>query len=68
MSVPDEAATQSMVEAGVPEWFATNVATVFGRLRGGTAARATDTVERLTGDEPRRFDEFARDYAHAFAG
>ena len=66
VSVPDEAARQGMVEAGVPEWFAGNVATVFGRLREGIATPTTDAVRELTGDAPRSFGDFARDHASAF--
>ncbi|MGH9116680.1 MAG: SDR family oxidoreductase [Acidimicrobiales bacterium] len=68
VSVPDAAARQSMVDAGMPEWFADNVAAVFGFLRQGIAAETTDTVKELTGAEPRSFADFARDHAGVFTG
>lgn len=67
VGVPDEAARQSMVEAGMPVWFVDNLVTLFGFLRRGAVARTTDAVRALTGDEPRDFGDFARDHAPIFA-
>jgi hypothetical protein len=39
--VPDDAAIAQMVAAGVPDWFATNVATQFRLLRQDSQARPT---------------------------
>lgn len=68
VSVPDEAARQGMVEAGMPEWFADNLTTLFGLIRQGAVARTNDTVRALTGDKPRGFGDFARDHAPLFRG
>jgi uncharacterized protein YbjT (DUF2867 family) len=68
VSVPDEVARRAMVASGMPEWFADNIATVFGRLRDGVAARPTDTVALLVGGRPRSFGDFAREHAGIFAG
>jgi uncharacterized protein YbjT (DUF2867 family) len=68
VSVPDKAARRSMVEAGMPAWFADNLVTLFGLLRQGAVARTTDTVRVLTGDEPHSFGDFASDHALLFVG
>jgi uncharacterized protein YbjT (DUF2867 family) len=64
--VTDEAALGQLVEAGVPEWFATNMVTIFGFLRQGAQSEARDVVRTLTGREPRPVGEFLRDRAAAF--
>ena len=67
VDVPDEGARQAMVEAGMPDFVAEQLVKVFGQLRQGVAARATNTVESLTGGPPRSFAAFARDHAELFA-
>ena len=63
IDVPDEAATQGMIEAGLP-----GVRRRAGRrdlraARQGVAEQVTATVESLTGRPPRDFASFARDHA-----
>ena len=64
--VPDEAARQSMIEQGLPEFVAGQIVAVFGFLRRGDQDRTTDAVRALTGREPRGFAGFARDHAGLF--
>jgi uncharacterized protein YbjT (DUF2867 family) len=66
VSVPDEAARQSMIEQGLPEFVADQIVTVFGFLRQGMQEQTTGTVRALTGREPRGFADFARDHARLF--
>ncbi len=66
VSVPDEAARQSMTEQGLPEFVAGQIVKVFGFLRRGMQASPTGMVQDLTGHEPRGFAEFARDHARLF--
>ncbi len=66
VAVPDEAARQALVEAGMPEFVAGQIVAMFGFLRRGDQDRTTDTVHALTGREPRTFAEFARDHAGIF--
>src|SRR5829696_1565132 len=66
LNVPDEAALQSMVEQGLPEFVAAQIVTVFGFLRGGAQVRTTDTVQTLTGRKPHSFADFAHEHAHLF--
>ena len=67
VSVPDEAALQSMTEQGFPEFVAAQIVAVFGILRQGTQEETTDTVQTLTGREPCGFVGFASEYAGLFA-
>ena len=64
--VPDEAARQALVGAGLPEFVAQQLITLFGLLRRGAHEQTTATVRALTGHEPRSFAEFARDHAGFF--
>ena len=65
--VPDDAAVAQPVDAGAPEWFATNVVRQFDLLRQGSQAEAKDVVRVLTGREPRPVAEFLHDHAAALA-
>lgn len=66
LNVPDEAALQGMTEQGLPEFVAAQIVTVFGTLRDGGQEGTTDTVQTLTGREPRSFADFAREHAPLF--
>jgi uncharacterized protein YbjT (DUF2867 family) len=67
VDVPDEGARQGLIAAGLPEFVAEQLITIFGQLRRGVAKQVTEGVYALTGSRPRRFAEFARDHAHLFA-
>jgi uncharacterized protein YbjT (DUF2867 family) len=66
VDVPDEAALQGMVEAGLPAFVAEQVVTIFRQLRQGVAAQVTNAVESLTGSRPRTFAAYAREHAQLF--
>lgn len=66
VDVPPEVARRGMIEAGVPEFVADQVSTLFEMLRRGVAAEVTSGVESLTGRPPRSFAEFAREHAAVF--
>jgi uncharacterized protein YbjT (DUF2867 family) len=66
VDVPDEGAKQGLIAAGVAEFVAEQLITIFGQLRQGVAERVTDGVYLLTGTRPRSFAEFAREHAHLF--
>ena len=68
VNVPDEAALQSMVGMGVPEWIAQGYAELAQGFSENFANRATENVENLTGHPARSFEQFARDFAQAFGG
>jgi uncharacterized protein YbjT (DUF2867 family) len=66
--VPHEAAIEAMVALGVPGWIAEGYAELGAGFEQGFADLTTDAVERLSGHEPRGFEQFARDFAELFAG
>lgn len=66
VAVPDEAALAGQRDAGVPEWTARNVVTLFRLLREGAGAQVTDVVRVVTGREPRTLREFLADHAGVF--
>ena len=66
VAVPDEAARQALIGAGMPEFVAQQIVALFGMLRQGAHERTTDAVRALTGREARSFAEFARDHAELF--
>jgi uncharacterized protein YbjT (DUF2867 family) len=67
VDVPPEAAFDSMLKAGMPEWNARAVTDLYGIFAAGEAAGTTDRIERITGRAPVSFDQFARDHAAAFS-
>jgi uncharacterized protein YbjT (DUF2867 family) len=67
VDVPDEGARQGLIAAGLPEFVAEQLLTIFGQLRQGVAEQVTDGIYALTGSRPRSFADFARDHAHLFA-
>jgi len=66
VAVPDESARQTLVRAGMPEFAAEQIVTLFEILRQGAHEQITDTVHALTGRDSRTFAEFARDHAGLF--
>jgi uncharacterized protein YbjT (DUF2867 family) len=66
--VPHEAAIEAMVATGMPEWIAEGYAELSAGFEQGFADLTTDNVLRLSGHEPRDFEQFARDFMHVFAG
>jgi uncharacterized protein YbjT (DUF2867 family) len=69
VDVPPDAARQSLVGMGVPQWFADDLVTLMhGVFAKGYGAGVSDAVAKVTGRPPRAFKQFARDYAPVFAG
>jgi uncharacterized protein YbjT (DUF2867 family) len=64
--VPDEAAQQAMVDAGLPAEVAEQVVAIFAETRRGALARTTSAVQDLTGRPPRGVAAFLREHADAF--
>ena len=67
VDVPDEQARAGLLQAGMPDWLASNLVTLFALIRQGVMTETTDTVFAVTGRPPRTFDEFAQDALPAFA-
>jgi uncharacterized protein YbjT (DUF2867 family) len=66
VSVPGEAALESMVGMGLPEWIAKGYVELSEGFSEGFANRPTDNVAILNGHPARPFEQFARDYAQVF--
>lgn len=66
VDIPDEAAREAYVGAGLPEWIVTHLSALFPLLRDGLVAEPTDTVRAVTGRNPRPFEAWATDHAAAF--
>ena len=66
VAVPDVAARQALVGAGIPEFVAGQLVTLFGLLRQGAYEQTTDAVSGITGREPRTLAAFVRDHAELF--
>jgi len=67
VNVPGDAARQSMVAMGLPEWVAQGYVELSDGFREGFAECPTDNVEALTGHPARTYEQFARDYAEVFS-
>ena len=68
VDVPEGAARESMLTAGMPAWTVEKVLDLYRYYRTGAAAEVTDTVQRVGHKAPIAFEQFVRDYASVFAG
>ena len=68
VSVPGEAAIESMVGMGIPEWIAKGYAELSEGFVEGFADSVSDKVLTLTGHPARSFEQFATDFAQVFGG
>jgi len=66
VNVPEAAARQGLVQAGMPAWLVEQVVRVFELIRQGALAETTGMVRALTGRNPLRFAEWAREHAASF--
>ncbi|MGD2049308.1 MAG: SDR family oxidoreductase [Chloroflexota bacterium] len=66
VNVPHEAAFQSMVSMGMPEWIAKGYGELMDGFSEGFADRPTDNVATLTGHPARSIEQFAQDFAQYF--
>ncbi len=66
VDVPPEAARQSMLEMGMPEWTAGALAEILSVFAEGGYDEVTSTVEDVTGHAPRSFRQFVEDHRALF--
>ncbi|HEU5267963.1 MAG TPA: SDR family oxidoreductase [Jatrophihabitans sp.] len=66
VDVPDDAARQGMLDAGLPSFAVDAIVDIFRSQRASLMAQTTDTVRALTGRDARPIAEFVRDFAGAF--
>ncbi|RNJ47614.1 NAD(P)-dependent oxidoreductase [Mesorhizobium erdmanii] len=68
IQLPDEALTEGVKAAGVPEEFARVIVSFDANTRSGRIAMATDAVETLSGRKPRTLKQFLEANKAALAG
>jgi uncharacterized protein YbjT (DUF2867 family) len=66
MNVSQEDAKAGMMAMGMPDWMADGWVAIAMMISTGSADMVTPMVKEVTGEEPRSFERFARDYADAF--
>ena len=66
VNVSQADAKSGMMAMGMPDWMADGWAAMAIMISTGAANMVTPKVMEVTGQEPRSFDQFARDYADAF--
>ena len=65
--VPPEAMRDALLDAGMPLWQADGLVEDYAHYRRGEASAVAPGVRDATGEPPRAFSAFARDYAPAFS-
>ena len=68
VDVPEDAAREWMLAAGIPAWTVDKVLDLYRYYRSGAAAEVTDHVESVGRKVPIRFEQFVADRATAFTG
>jgi hypothetical protein len=63
ISLPPEDLKQGMLAEGMPEAIADRMLDLERYYRENKANRITNDIQQVTGQEPRRFAQYARDYA-----
>ncbi|WP_437738317.1 SDR family oxidoreductase [Sorangium sp. So ce1335] len=67
VDVSVDAVKRRMIESGMPASLAAALGELIERIRSGSGAMKTDTVERVTGRKPTTFEAWARAHARAWA-
>jgi hypothetical protein len=68
VDVPEDAAREWMLGAGIPAWTVEKVLDLYRYYRSGAAAEVTYLVERVGRKAPIAFEQFVSDHAAAFGG
>ena len=63
ISLPPEDLKHGMLAEDLPEAIADRMLDLERYYREGQANRITNDIKQVTGQEPRRFEQYARDYA-----
>lgn len=66
VDVPEAAAREWMLAAGIPPWTVDKVLDLYRYYRTGAAEQVTDTVQRVVRKAPIPFEQFVGDHAAAF--
>ena len=68
VDVPEDAAREWMLAAGIPAWTVDKVLDLYRYYRSGAAAEVTDNVECVGRKAPIAFQQFVRDHTAVFSG
>ena len=68
VNVPVEAAREAMISMGLPEWMVDALGEYTTAFSEGHGDFTTPDVEKVTGNPPRAYETFARDFAQVFGG
>jgi hypothetical protein len=68
MDVPPEAAKQSLMQTGLPEWQADAILALLADLKAGRFAKLTDTVEKIGHKTPITLEQFIGENGAALSG
>jgi len=68
VDVPEDAARQWMLDAGIPAWTVDKVLDLYRYYKTGAAAEVTNNVECVGRKAPIAFQQFVRDHAAGFGG
>jgi uncharacterized protein YbjT (DUF2867 family) len=60
--IPEEAMRQGLLGAGLPADYTAFLLVILGAFKAGFAERTTDSVQRITGQAPIRFQQYAQDF------
>lgn len=66
IDIPLEAHLDGMKQAGLPEWLASDLIGFNRKYIEGEMIEVSDSVEKLTGEQPKTIQDFASSYAHYF--
>lgn len=60
--IPEDAMRQGLLGAGLPADYTEFLLVILGAFKAGFAERITDGVQRITGQAPIRFEQYAQDF------
>lgn len=66
--ITPQAMLQGLLGAGLPADYAQFLVAILGFFKAGYSERITDSVQRITGQAPRRFEAYAHDHRTAWLG
>ncbi|MGP1387627.1 MAG: SDR family oxidoreductase [Thainema sp.] len=67
VNIPPEQMREAMIGFGMPAWQADGLIEDYAHYRRNEAAAIASGIEDATGQVPRQFEDFARDYATVFS-
>ncbi len=67
VDIPPKAMLDALLEMGMPQWQAEGLIEDYAHYRRGEAATVTSGLQDATGQAPRTFDAFVREYAALFS-